>query len=150
MCCAMAKRLFHYTADETTHWQSILADRQIIPLSETGRQTVIMTEWDHLVDQVVHLTDDPELTPQKIGQHYGAALRKTELRIEVAVPEAEQWTRYGPRVGIPPWYMATMAKAGNYQANHWYVVERVPIAQWVEVVDTRSGETIWTPELVTS
>ena len=138
-------RLYHYTADEDTHWGKILRDGRIVPLALTGRagDAPQTHPQDGLLDGVVHLTDDPGARPENLGLVMAESLRKTEIRIEVDVP-AITWARWLKEVRFDARYAAALAKTSGWQAHHWRVATfPIPKDRWIEAVDTRTGEVVW-------
>lgn len=133
------RRLFHFTADDATHWDAIRTQGVILPLSQTDLPNpTYNTPYDKWLDDSVHLTETERLHSTDIGTFVGD---KTAIRIEVAVPDAIRWAAFLNLHKFPTDYRVALSR-DFADAPHWWVVERpIPWFEWVAVTNMRTGET---------
>lgn len=82
-------------------------------------------------------------TRGQVGLH---TADKTVVRITVEVPddEAHHWPEWSRRQGIRNMLYKALALAGGDPEQWWVVARPIPREEWVEIVDTGTGEVLWT------
>lgn len=126
--------LYHFTADDIDHWDSIEYEGAL----RVTESNISMTK-EHKGPDVVWLTANSD------SQDQGAMLRgsdgrtfgsKTGIRITVDVPDGEvhYWPKWARQQGIKErWYRALAATPGA-NPRDWYVVMRpIPASEWVAI-----------------
>jgi len=142
-------KLFHFTCN--AHWPSILQQGLLRPTESN-----IHMRHPHYGPDVVWLTTCPEshqpwmhslsvdLVLGVRARTPGDYIDKGRIRLLVEVETAHHWPRWSREHGIKKrWYRALAHTGGDPLT--WYVSETpVYTRDWLEAVDTRTGEIICT------
>lgn len=126
-------RLYHFTSK--IHLPRILESGFLKVVESNMSKTRLRAGPD-----VVWLTKSAEVQSHR-GWSAGSSADKTEIRFEVDIParEAHRWRDWARSRGIASEWMAALAAVGG--SGTWYVVLRpIPAAEWVEIIDTSTGE----------
>ena len=131
-------RLYHYTSVE--HLPLILADGFLKTVTSN-----ISPAWPDRHPQVVWLTTSDDPADGTMGLA-GSSVDKYAIRITVDVDRrsVHKWLTWARARGVDPNWLKALTSVGG--AGTWRVVER-PIlsAQWVHIVNRRTGDEIPVP-----
>lgn len=137
--------LYHYTSRE--HHLALIMEAGYLKTVESN----VSFRREHAGPPVVWLTTQPDLVPDSVvsrcEMYAGLPPMKLEVRITVRLPSAavHRWERWATRNNSTPKDIDVLKASGGGGWRQWRVVQRpIPSAEWVDIIDTRTGEVLWT------